>query len=326
VRFLGDNAFHDCKSLACVHFDCHSSIWQLKSRTFSSCTSLTSITIPSSVKQIHDRAFNDCSRLGSVTCKLPSQCWHLASGLFVACDELPSLSLPPSVEVIDPTPHLYLLPFESSDIPYYSALHSSTFCVENDCFMGANGRQLIQYQGGSSTFCISEKISVLRGGLFTRGTSPKTIIFGSKSRIILFLDGCFSGCITRRSLEVPKSVHLICACCFEGCSQLTTVTFEPHATIGTLRIGHSQTVRFWSLSLFLLPFQKSLGKVRFRSARNYTILHSVPGHSCGAYARTHLQVFLDKQLSFQRLWRKPIPLLLDPFGGAHSNLMYRPLF
>jgi hypothetical protein len=142
VCSIGQFAFSCCLSLSCVHFGCQSSPWQLRPSTFSSCESLTVITIPASVRQIHNYAFAHCKCLCPVTFATGSNCWYIASGAFDYCPRLKSILLSPSVEVIDPIlSFLFFFP-----LPHWSADDISHFCVENDCFISANGRQLIQYQ------------------------------------------------------------------------------------------------------------------------------------------------------------------------------------
>jgi hypothetical protein len=107
-------------------------------------SSLSMIAIPSSVRHISHSAFQDCKSLRCVTFELPSQCWCIASDAFHACPQLDWIILPPSVEVIDPT-----LIEISEHIPRLSAPDNHHFCVENDCFLLSNDRELIHYQGFS---------------------------------------------------------------------------------------------------------------------------------------------------------------------------------
>jgi hypothetical protein len=166
IRSIGESAFSRCRSLFCVHFSCYSSVWQLRSMIFSRCGSLTAVTIPAAVRQIHNSAFEGCKSLLSVTFQLPSQCWYITSAAFENCPLLKPILLPPSVEVIDPTlssivPTSILWSMDHSHVARWSAAESSHFCVENDCLVSSNGRRLNQYEGLSSTFSISEKITVL---------------------------------------------------------------------------------------------------------------------------------------------------------------------
>jgi hypothetical protein len=46
VNFIGLRVFMGCKSIGCICFDYHSSLWQLKSANFSDLSNLRAITIP----------------------------------------------------------------------------------------------------------------------------------------------------------------------------------------------------------------------------------------------------------------------------------------
>jgi hypothetical protein len=65
---------------------------------FSYCTNLTSVTIPSSVKQIGTGAFDSCTNLTSVT--IPSSVTSIGALAFSYCTSLTSLSIPDSVTSI----------------------------------------------------------------------------------------------------------------------------------------------------------------------------------------------------------------------------------
>jgi hypothetical protein len=215
VRFVGQSAFSRCDSLDCVHFDSHSSLRQFQSLTFPSLQSLSRIIIPTCVKQIHNSTFQGCKCLRSVTFAFPSECWYFALGAFQDCVLITSVFLPPSVEVIDPNTSC-----DVGHIPYYSVPNNSRFCVENDCLPGANGRQLIQYQGMAKTFSVNHDISVLSPGSFMLSSSLITLVFESQSCLKSLPAFCFCRCAALRSLEVPKSVHVICESCFETCSAI----------------------------------------------------------------------------------------------------------
>ncbi len=65
---------------------------------FRHCTSLTSITIPNSVKSIGDGSFFDCSALTSIT--IPNSVTSIANQAFAFCVSLTSITIPNSVTTI----------------------------------------------------------------------------------------------------------------------------------------------------------------------------------------------------------------------------------
>ena len=66
---------------------------------FSSCISLTSITIPSSVTNIGIRAFSYCIRLTSIT--IPSSVTSIGGSAFYSCSNLTSIEIPDSVTSVE---------------------------------------------------------------------------------------------------------------------------------------------------------------------------------------------------------------------------------
>ena len=65
---------------------------------FSGCTSLTSISIPDSVKSIGYDAFFDCMSLASIS--IPNSVESIGHGVFAFCESLTNISIPDSVESI----------------------------------------------------------------------------------------------------------------------------------------------------------------------------------------------------------------------------------
>ena len=70
-------------------------VTELRVKCFSNCSSLTSITIPSSVTSLGDRCFDGCNSLTAVT--IPSSVTSLGEGCFSGCSSLTSINIPSSV-------------------------------------------------------------------------------------------------------------------------------------------------------------------------------------------------------------------------------------
>lgn len=68
------------------------------SYAFHGCSSLTSITIPNSVKSIENDTFNNCSGLTSIT--IPNSVTSIGSSAFRDCANLTSITIPNSVTSI----------------------------------------------------------------------------------------------------------------------------------------------------------------------------------------------------------------------------------
>jgi hypothetical protein len=186
---------------------------------------------------------------------------------------LKSIFLPPSVEVIGPTSYPFI-----SALPQYSARDNSHFCFNNDCFLGANGRHLIQYQGTSPRFRVIRDISFLSDGAFLLHPSLTTLVFDSPSRIKFLPAHCFTRCAGLRFVEIPKSVLVIGNRCFYMCSALIQIAFESPATVRRI-----ETHAFWDcphLATFTVPSSVStLGNFVFYHSRGLSsVTFEEPSH------------------------------------------------
>ena len=86
---------------------------------FSSCSGLTSLTIPSSVTTIGEDAFSSCSGLTSLT--IPSSVTSIGEYAFYGCSGLTSITIPSSVTTIGK----YILWLQRSDIPHHTKICES---------------------------------------------------------------------------------------------------------------------------------------------------------------------------------------------------------
>lgn len=93
VTSLGDYCFSDCSSLTSITIP--SSVTSLGDACFHLCSGLTSITIPSTVTSLGDKCFSGCSGLTSVT--IPSSVTSLDDECFSGCNSLTSITIPSSV-------------------------------------------------------------------------------------------------------------------------------------------------------------------------------------------------------------------------------------
>ena len=94
VTSIGENAFFDCKSLTTITLP--NSVKRIKMGAFIFCSSLTSITIPNSVTTIEDNAFLCCSKLTSVT--IGNSVKSIGYCAFENCKSLTEITLPNSVK------------------------------------------------------------------------------------------------------------------------------------------------------------------------------------------------------------------------------------
>ena len=96
TEIIGNSAFSSCESLTSITIP--PSVTTIGDSAFSGCKSLTSITIPPSVTAIGDYAFQECESLTSIT--IPPSVTAIGDYAFSWCESLTSITIPPSVTAI----------------------------------------------------------------------------------------------------------------------------------------------------------------------------------------------------------------------------------
>ena len=183
---LGYLAFEGCSSLTSLTIP--SSVTSIGFSAFSGCSGLTSLTIPSSVTSIGSSAFEGCSGLTSFT--IPSSVTSISSGAFEGCSGLTSFTIPSSVTSIGSGAFEGCSGLTSLTIP------SSVTSIDNSVFSGCSG--------------------------LTSLTIPSSVTRIGQS--------AFEGCSGLTSLTISSSVTEICDYVFKGCSGLTSLTIPSSVT------------------------------------------------------------------------------------------------
>ena len=170
---------------------------------FEGCSSLTSLTIPSSVTSIGAFAFKGCSGLTSLT--IPSGVTSIGYSAFEGCSSLTSLTIPSSVTSIGSVAFAYS-GLTSLTIP------SGVTSIGESTFYGCSG--LINLTIPSSVTSIGNQAFSGCSGL-TSLTIPSGVTSIGRS--------AFSGCSGLTSLTIPSSVTSIGESAFWDCSGLTSL-------------------------------------------------------------------------------------------------------
>lgn len=94
VTKIGQEAFYSCTKITSIKIP--DSVKSIGDDAFYYCTSLESINIPKGVKKINMCTFSDCRKLKSVT--IPNTVTFIATAAFYNCSALKSLTIPGSVK------------------------------------------------------------------------------------------------------------------------------------------------------------------------------------------------------------------------------------
>lgn len=212
--YAGKGAFSYCSSLVDVKI--HSS--KLSSCQFSSCTSLTSIDIPSGTF-VEDNPFCSCSALKYINVSSSNRYVTSKDGVLYSKDmtrlfsypagnERSSFSIPDKVSIIDSNAFHGCAALHHVYIP--EGVKSIPYGVFYDC------KNLEEIK-------IPESVTSFGANIFRNCASLRSVLI--PQNITTISSGIFFGCSSLESVIIPANVSKISGSAFWGCTSLSDVKF-----------------------------------------------------------------------------------------------------
>lgn len=235
VTAVSNHAFQEC-SVTTVSLP--NTIKSIGYAAFLDCYQLTSVNLPSSITTIGDNAFNGCTVLGNVT--LPTALKSIGNNAFQNCKTFTSIDIPNGVTTIGASAFSSCSNLASISIP------SSVVSVGSSAFSGTAwytnlpngmvyfGSIAYNYKGTmpeNTTIEIKEGTTSIAGGAFTNCVNLVSISIPSS--VTYIGNNAFYYCSGLKSVDIPYNVKNIETNTFAGCTSLTSVKISD----GVISIG-----------------------------------------------------------------------------------------
>ena len=223
-------------------------VTQIGSYAFSSCTELTSVTIPDGVTSIGNSTFSDCTSLETVT--IPNSVTHIYPRAFYNCTSLKEVTIPASVTSIRDYAFGYYYDIDSSEtkkvdgfkINYVNNTRGHWYAIKNGftdgaCFvvneLGDGTVEITGYAGNSATCVIPDeidgkKVTKIGENAFIDRTELTSVTIPDGVKYIF--GRAFSGCTSLETVTIPNGVTDICWRAFYDCVSLKEVTIPASVT------------------------------------------------------------------------------------------------
>ena len=212
VRYIAASAFEDCASLTSVTIP--GSVRTINKKAFKDCTSLKNITLSSGLTTIGSDAFKNCTRIETLI--LPEGLQSIGSDAFYGCTGLTYLSLAEGIKTIGGGA------FYSASITYLLLPDS---LVELDFITGAGVFENCKLL---ETVIIGNGLTAIPRNTFSDCDSLEHITFGKS--VVDIEEYAFYDCDSLVDLVIGDSVVTIEDFAFKNCDKLKNITFGKSVT------------------------------------------------------------------------------------------------
>lgn len=277
---------------------------------FRYCSSLTSVTLPNSVKNIGWYAFSDCTNLTSIS--IPDSVTGIADNAFLRCKSLTSITIPDKVFGIGTGAFNGCINLESINVDKDNSRYTSIDGVLFSKYTMTNELCSIVTCPKTKTpfYRIPDGVRYIDSDSFSDCTNLENIVIPDS--VLGINSDAFFNCKSLKSIRIPDSVTYISYGAFEYCISLTSVTlpnfikeietatFEHCTNLSSIVIPDSVTkiddyaFRFCSsLTSVIIPSSvTNIGEMVFYGCNNPTIF-GYKDTAAEKYAKENKFTFVD---------------------------------
>lgn len=194
---------------------------------------ISTVTIPSSVKSIGKNTFSNCSALQSVTFAEKSQLTKIAQEAFFMCGKLRSITIPAKVEDIG-----------EDAFSLCASLSSVNF--EADCQLTKIGNCAFCMCGNLKSINIPAKVRTIGENAFFYCSSLTSVTFAEGDQLETIGIAAFRNCKKLKQVTIPVSVIEILEDAFSGCTALSSITLDKNSRlrfIGTMAFSECRRLK-----------------------------------------------------------------------------------
>ncbi len=185
------------------------------SSAFVYCTSLASVSLPSTLVDIGDAAFESCSVLANIT--IPSSVKHIGKRIFFACSRIPYIE-ENGVNYLGNSDNKYfaMIGVNFNTITASATINSATQILADEAFLGNTKVTSVTLPSG---------LKNISSYLFSGCTGLSEV--NIPSSVTEIGEEAFSGCSQLTSISVPKDIAFIGTKAFYRCIRLASITVDP---------------------------------------------------------------------------------------------------